>query len=230
VPLVAVATVLMAAPATNVALTGAPADLLLGEGQDGTSMEPVTARGNAAITSQMLAEREQLAKEKTSRQRAIERTRRLRELAEQRREARQRAARERAERMMKRWVLPILNFDITAGFGETSSLWSTTHTGLDFAADYGTPVRSVGTGEVISAGWDGSYGYKIAIRHWDGTVTWYCHLSEIFRSSGTVEPGETIGSVGDTGNVTGPHLHLEVRPYGGDPIDPMWWLSQRGVL
>lgn len=228
-PLVAVATVLMAAPATNVVLTGAPGGLSLGQSQDRSGEEQRQFAANPGA-SQMLAEREAQAQQVTRQQRAMERTRRLRELAEQRREARERAARERAERMMKRWVLPILDFDLSARFGESSSLWSSTHTGQDFSADYGTPVQSVSTGEVIFAGWDGSYGYKIAIRHWDGTETWYCHLSEIIRSSGTVSPGEIIGRVGDTGNSTGPHLHFEVHPYGGDPIDPLWWLSERGLI
>lgn len=219
----------MAAPATDVMLTGAPTGLSMLAGKDGESPSAPVAP-NVNQSALMKAEQQDLAQQKTSRQRAIERKHRLQELAEQRRRARERAARERAERMMKRWLLPITDYDLSAGFGESSSLWSTTHTGQDFAADYGTPVRSVGTGEVIFAGWDGDYGYRIAIKHWDGTVTWYCHLSKIIRGGGTVEPGETIGAVGDTGNSTGPHLHFEVHPYGGDPADPLYWLSQRGLI
>lgn len=127
------------------------------------------------------------------------------------------------------WVLPVSNFKLSAGFGDGGSLWSHNHTGQDFAAPIGTSVRSVGAGEIIYAGYDGPYGNKIEVRHWDGTVTWYCHLSGYAERSGYVAPGEVIGYVGSTGNSTGPHLHFEVRPGGGDPIDPLPWLRSFGL-
>ncbi|WP_308425117.1 M23 family metallopeptidase [Wenjunlia tyrosinilytica] len=151
------------------------------------------------------------------------------------------AAREKAERARKakeeaerkanlgRYVLPTTNFQLTAGFGQAGNLWSHNHTGLDFAAPTGTSVYSVAQGEITSAGWAGAYGYRIIVKHTDGTETWYCHLSSMVRTSGKVAPGDTIGRVGATGNVTGPHLHLEVRPGGGTPIDPRPWLQSKGL-
>lgn len=127
------------------------------------------------------------------------------------------------------WFLPLRNFRLTAGYGDAGTLWASDHTGQDFAAPYGTPVRAVGSGEIIFAGWDGSYGYKIVLRHDDGTETWYCHLSEFEYTSGYVRAGTVIGYVGSTGNSTGPHLHLEVRPGGGDPINPIPWLRSLGL-
>jgi len=82
---------------------------------------------------------------------------------------------------------------------------------------------------VVSAGWDGAYGNKIVIRHRDGTVTWYAHLSSFVRHTGAVRVGEVIGRIGSTGNSTGAHLHLEVRPGGGDSVDPLHWLRQHGA-
>jgi murein DD-endopeptidase MepM/ murein hydrolase activator NlpD len=152
----------------------------------------------------------------------------------QRREAAEKTDREareavEAERNARRWVLPLKSFRITAGFGSGGRLWSSTHTGTDFAAPSGTPVMAVGAGEIIEAGWAGAYGNRIKIRHEGGTETWYCHLAKFVKRSGSVDAGEIIGSVGSTGNATGSHLHLEVRPDGGDPINPRSWLRSQGL-
>lgn len=146
---------------------------------------------------------------------------------QQRRDAAEQAA--RAEREAKRWLLPVSNYRITAGFGSGGSMWASTHTGLDFAAPTGTEVRAISSGEVIFAGWEGPYGNKIAIRHWDGTVSWYAHLSRFVVRSGTVTAGQIIGRVGSTGNSTGPHLHLEIHPGGGGAVNPRTWLKEHGV-
>lgn len=144
-----------------------------------------------------------------------------------RKEAAERKARE--EREARRWVSPLSNYRISATFGSTGRLWSGTHTGLDLAASYGAEVKSVSSGEIIWSGWDGSYGNKIVVQHWDGTETWYCHLSRFIQRSGSVAPGEVIGAVGSTGNSTGPHLHLEVHPDGGGAVNPQSWLAERGL-
>ncbi|MEQ4524625.1 M23 family metallopeptidase, partial [Nocardioides kribbensis] len=78
--------------------------------------------------------------------------------------------------------------------------------------------------------YDGAYGNKTVLTLEDGTELWFCHQTSIDVSPGeTVTAGQQIGTVGSTGNVTGPHLHLEVRPGGGDPVDPYEALSVNGV-
>jgi murein DD-endopeptidase MepM/ murein hydrolase activator NlpD len=231
-PLMAVAGVLMAAPAGEMALTANEAP----EGTSAPDAENVATAPvpDAADESQMRADQADVARTEASERLEQQRKERLREMRERRREARERAAREAREearrRAMQRWVLPVHSFDLSAHFGESSGLWSSTHTGQDFAADEGTPVQAISSGEIISAGYDDSYGYKVEVRHWDGTVTWYCHLSQITQSSGSVMPGDQIGAVGSTGNSTGPHLHLEVRPGNGGPIDPLSFLAERGLF
>jgi murein DD-endopeptidase MepM/ murein hydrolase activator NlpD len=128
------------------------------------------------------------------------------------------------------WVLPTSNYHLTAGFGEVSGLWSSFHTGLDFAAPTGTPIVTVANGTVTFVGYDGSYGNKVIVALDDGTVTWYCHMTEFTVSVGDrVLQGEELGTVGSTGNTTGPHLHFEVHPDGGDPVDPEPFLIDHGV-
>ena len=83
---------------------------------------------------------------------------------------------------------------------------------------------------MTEVGYDGAYGNKTVIRLEDGTELWYCHQSSQSVSVGDhVSAGDVIGAVGSTGNTTGPHLHLEVRPGGGDPIDPEIALADWGI-
>jgi murein DD-endopeptidase MepM/ murein hydrolase activator NlpD len=144
--------------------------------------------------------------------------------------AAKKTAAEAAAKLASSYVKPVASYTLTAGFGETSSLWATIHTGQDFAAPTGTPVKAIHGGTITSAGWAGSYGYRIILTMDDGTELWFCHLSSMLVTSGKVTTGETIARVGATGNVTGPHLHLEVRPGGGAPIDPMPWLRAKGLV
>ena len=140
--------------------------------------------------------------------------------------------RERRQELIeaRAWRPPLTGYDITATFGQSSALWSTVHTGVDLAAPSGMPVTSIAPGTVTFAGYDGAYGYKVVVQHDDGTETWYAHLSSISVSIGQAVSHHTVvGPVGSTGNVTGPHLHLEVRPVGGDPIDPLSALAARNV-
>jgi len=126
--------------------------------------------------------------------------------------------------------LPVGTFRMSDSFGQCSYLWANCHTGEDFSAPSGTPILAVATGVITEAGYEGSYGYKTVITHEDGTETWYAHQTQILVAVGeTVRAGEQIGTVGSTGNSTGPHLHLEVRPGGGDPVDPVEALRVRGV-
>ncbi|MFD7404548.1 M23 family metallopeptidase [Streptomyces sp. NPDC059866] len=147
-------------------------------------------------------------------------------------EARQKAEAERLAQLAKQYALPTSSYTITSSFGQAGALWSSGyHTGLDFAAPTGTPLKAVHSGTITEAGWNGSYGYKTVLTLDDGTEVWYAHQSSINVSVGQkVTTGEVIGRVGATGNVTGAHLHLEVHPDGaGSGIDPLAWLQSKGL-
>jgi murein DD-endopeptidase MepM/ murein hydrolase activator NlpD len=109
------------------------------------------------------------------------------------------------------------------------------HLAVDYAAPTGTPVRAVSDGVVTQAGWDGSYGLTVRLRHRSGYETLYAHLSRLpasTRAGARVSQRQVIGYVGSTGRSTGPHLHYEVVKSGrrvnplnekfipGDPIPP----------
>ncbi|MFE9450790.1 transglycosylase family protein [Streptomyces sp. NPDC006739] len=119
------------------------------------------------------------------------------------------------------------------GYRVAGSHWSKGyHTGVDFPVPTGTSVKAVETGQVVTAGWGGYFGYQVVIRHADGRYTQYAHLSAIsVRAGQTVSTGQRIGRSGATGNVTGPHLHFEVRtgPDFGTDIDPVVYLRAGGV-
>jgi murein DD-endopeptidase MepM/ murein hydrolase activator NlpD len=127
-------------------------------------------------------------------------------------------------------VLPTTGYHLTARFGQAGGRWAANHTGLDFAAPIGTPVRSVMAGTVIQAEFAGAYGRQVKVRHANGTVTSYSHMSEFDVSVGdSVSAGSKVGAIGVTGNTTGPHLHFEVLPGGGPAINPEPWLEARGI-
>ncbi|MFD8867843.1 peptidoglycan DD-metalloendopeptidase family protein [Streptomyces sp. NPDC059590] len=115
----------------------------------------------------------------------------------------------------------------------TGAHWSSGyHTGIDFTVPTGTTVKAVGPGTVITAGQGGAYGNQIVIRHADGKYSHYAHLSSLSVSKGdTVKGGQKIGLSGATGNVTGPHLHFEIRtgPEYGSDVNPIPYLRQHGV-
>ena len=182
---------------------------------------PATISRNAERVALDEAQQDRL--EAAAERQAEARTEALADLADQ---AEDRAREIRANM----WVLPVSGYDITATFGDGGGLWSSDHTGLDFAAGYGTPVGSVAQGEVTSVGYAGSYGYRVIVTHEDGTQTWYCHLDDYTVSSGDyVCACSSIGHIGMSGNTTGPHLHLEVRPSPGVPVDPYSALLAHGV-
>ncbi|WP_367322152.1 M23 family metallopeptidase [Streptomyces sp. HUAS ZL42] len=147
-------------------------------------------------------------------------------------EAARKAEAERLAELARQYTLPTSSYTITSTFGQAGSMWSSGyHTGLDFAAPTGTPIKAIHSGTITEAGWSGSYGYRTILTLDDGTELWFCHQSSISVSVGQkVSTGDVIGRVGATGNVTGPHLHLEVHPNGqADGIDPMAWLRSRGL-
>ncbi|MFF2789156.1 LysM peptidoglycan-binding domain-containing M23 family metallopeptidase [Streptomyces sp. NPDC058049] len=122
---------------------------------------------------------------------------------------------------------------ISTQYKVAGSMWSSGyHTGVDFIASSGTTVKAVGAGTVVSAGWSGSYGNEIVIRHADGKYSQYAHLSQLSVSSGqSVTAGQAIGLSGSTGNSTGPHLHFEIRttPSYGSDMDPIAYLRSKGA-
>lgn len=124
-------------------------------------------------------------------------------------------------------VHPVPGARATAGYLQRGRSWSlgrdTTgmglHTGRDYAAPAGTPIYAATHGRVIAAdAYDAAYGYKVILVTPDGFEDWYCHMpsgAARVKVGDRVEAGQRIGSVGATGNVTGPHLHLERRVRGG---------------
>jgi murein DD-endopeptidase MepM/ murein hydrolase activator NlpD len=117
--------------------------------------------------------------------------------------------------------------EFTSGFGVRSDPFlgrPAMHTGLDFRAQTGDPVRATANGKVVSAGWAGGYGRMIEIDHGNGLATRYGHLSEIGVKVGDpIKIGQVIGEVGSTGRSTGPHLHYETR-IDGEAVDPQKFL------
>src|SRR5262245_33682684 len=117
--------------------------------------------------------------------------------------------------------------EFTSGFGVRSDPFlgrPAMHTGLDFRAATGDPVRATANGKVVSSGWQGGYGRMVEIDHGNGLSTRYGHLSAINVKIGDiVKIGQVIGEVGSTGRSTGPHLHYETR-IDGDAVDPQKFL------
>ena len=104
---------------------------------------------------------------------------------------------------------------ITSRFGVGSAIRRSSHTGLDIANSAGTPIVAAASGTVTFSGYKGSYGNMIVISHGNGVQTYYAHCQNLYYSAGaTVTQGQTIATVGSTGNSTGPHLHLEIRVNG----------------
>ena len=102
--------------------------------------------------------------------------------------------------------------------------WGKQHTGVDFAANYGTQIYSWKSGTITFAGWSGGYGKFIEIDHHDGTVSRYAHCSSLAVSVGQqVSTGQVIGYVGSTGNSTGNHLHFEIK-VNGSFVNPLNYL------
>jgi murein DD-endopeptidase MepM/ murein hydrolase activator NlpD len=139
-------------------------------------------------------------------------------------------AEERAEREARlqrpMFVMPTKGV-WTSGFGYR---WGVLHGGIDLANSIGTPIVAASDGVVIAAGPAAGYGNWVKLRHSDGTVTLYGHLSAWNVQVGDrVWAGDQIAKMGNTGNSTGPHLHFEVLLNGTDRVDPVGWLAKRGL-
>ncbi|WP_320783379.1 LysM peptidoglycan-binding domain-containing M23 family metallopeptidase [Streptomyces sp. CRN 30] len=131
------------------------------------------------------------------------------------------------------FVSPVSGGTVGTPYHQSGSMWSSGyHTGTDFVVPTGTSLKAVGAGTVVSAGWGGAYGNQVVIQLADGHYAQYAHLSALSVSSGdSVTAGQQIGLSGATGNVTGPHLHFEIRttPDYGSDIDPIAYLRSQGV-
>ena len=131
---------------------------------------------------------------------------------------------------------PVPGAIVGASFGATGA-WARYHTGLDFRAGFGTPIRAVTAGVVTYAGNKGNWaGNHVAIRHAGGYSSMSSHMQSMaVRVGESVQAGQVIGYVGSTGRSFGAHLHFEVYPPGVTPgdvyraINPIGWLRARGV-
>lgn len=130
--------------------------------------------------------------------------------------------------------LPITGGTPSQSYGNPGDYTLGYHTGTDFSAPVGTPVKAIAAGTVVASDTSSAYGINVQIKHEDGTYSLYAHLSAktVFPGDKVVA-GRMIGNVGSTGNTTGPHLHLEVRTeptFGaGNFIDAMKWLRENGL-
>lgn len=104
------------------------------------------------------------------------------------------------------------------------------HTGVDFRAETGSPIRATAPGKVVTAEYSGGYGNMVEIEHANGITTRYAHMSAILASVGqSVTTGTVVGRVGSTGRSTGPHLHYETR-INDEPVDPTRFLRAGSKL
>lgn len=139
--------------------------------------------------------------------------------------AQQRAERE-ARLRRPLYVMPTRGM-LTSGYGYR---WGALHSGVDIANVIGTPIYAVADGVVIAAGPVAGFGIWVKLRHADDTVSLYAHLNSTTVDVGDrVMAGDQVATMGNTGNSTGPHLHLEVHVNGTDRVDPAPWLASRGL-
>ncbi|MEU0585281.1 peptidoglycan DD-metalloendopeptidase family protein [Streptomyces sp. NPDC006132] len=143
------------------------------------------------------------------------------------------AAKPAAESNASGYTAPVDGATVGTPYRMSGSMWSSGyHTGVDFVVPTGTSLKAVGAGTVVSAGWGGAYGNQVVIKLNDGYYAQYAHLSQLSVSAGqTVTAGQQVGLSGATGNVTGPHLHFEIRttPDYGSDVDPVAFLRSHGV-
>jgi murein DD-endopeptidase MepM/ murein hydrolase activator NlpD len=126
-----------------------------------------------------------------------------------------------------RLLTPVPGAPVTSPYGyRIHPIYGTSrlHTGIDYGASEGTPIRASADGVVVSASWFGGYGNATIIDHGGGIATLVGHQSSMSVSAGQkVTQGQTVGRVGCTGDCTGPHVHFEVR-VNGDPVNPANYL------
>ena len=227
-PTVAAAALVVTATGATVAESGTtPATLDLSGSQSALAL--TEQADDEAITTDLAQRRQASSMQTAALQGRVEAQQRAARDAK-RKAAAAAAARAKAEREGKRWVRPIRLWNITSGYGWR---WGKTHDGIDLGAPTGTPLYAMSKGIVIGSYFDSSFGNKIEILYWDGTVSWYGHLSQRNVSKGeAVMPGDLVGLVGNTGHSFGSHLHLEIQQSAtvDSPVDPIPWLKRKGLL
>ena len=124
---------------------------------------------------------------------------------------------------------PVTNHHIGTGYGVSGRYWSSGHhTGVDFPVSSGTAVYSIGDGQVVDTGYNRAYGNYVEIYHGNNIYSFYAHAKSVIVSSGQhVTKGQQVMWSGATGNVTGPHLHFEIRTPGpryANCVNPMNYL------
>ncbi|MGW5440887.1 M23 family metallopeptidase [Nocardia asteroides] len=116
---------------------------------------------------------------------------------------------------------------ISSGYG---ARWGAMHYGLDFADALGAPIHSVSSGTVIEAGPASGFGLWVRVLQDDGTTAVYGHVNDMLVTQGQrVNAGDVIATVGNRGQSTGPHLHLEIWDQSGGKMDPLPYLASKGV-
>ncbi|MDK1475943.1 peptidoglycan DD-metalloendopeptidase family protein [Streptomyces sp. 549] len=203
---------------------------LSGSAADGVQAQ-AAAQKSAAEARKAAEDRKSAEKRKAEEKRKADAKRKAEERAAESR-TQQASARSAKRAAPKGFVAPV-SAPVTTQYRSGGAMWSSgSHSGVDFAAASGTPVRAVGAGQVVEAGWGGAYGNNVVIRHSDGRYTQYGHLSAMdVRVGQAVTSGHQIGKVGSTGNSTGPHLHFEARtsPQYGSDVNPVSYLRSKGV-
>ena len=123
---------------------------------------------------------------------------------------------------------------VTAAYGDKGSMWAGTngtHKGTDYAVPIGTPVTSWKDGIVSNETLDAGYGTAVMVEHPDGMQSIYAHLSSKSVNAGdSIKAGQRIGKSGATGNVTGPHLHFELRKGKNNPVDSSGYANAKSLL
>jgi murein DD-endopeptidase MepM/ murein hydrolase activator NlpD len=132
------------------------------------------------------------------------------------------------------WPIPPSS-EVSSGFGmRIAPCWgcSSDHQGVDFDPGYGTPIHAIADGVVVQSSIDGGLGQHVVIQHTiNGKMVQsvYGHMifgSQTVNVGDKVKRGQVIGDVGSTGASTGPHLHFEIRPGGGNAVEPLAWLAK----
>jgi len=119
------------------------------------------------------------------------------------------------------YAMPVANGTFTSGIGDARDGGTRSHNGQDIAAPIGSPVSPIAPGKVISVSSDPKSGMFVKVRHADGTTSSYSHLGrQDVRVGDDVAAGQSLGTVGKSGNATGSVLHLVIRDAQGRIVDP----------